>query len=670
MKRPYTKKSEYWKTRKAAAAPIVQAVAQTPAQPIAAVPLKSPTIENLEFGGSSFEGDLSGRGGQEVVVARRTSSGEKDEYTSSSLFLLKDSNSKAHLAAMPLPYEYTEDGADIQETIELCQRAYANVAIFTNSINLMAEYSNGDYKVTGGTAKSKKFVKNWLAKFANIEELKEKFYLEFWRSGNVFVYRVVGSGSKEAFEVTDQDIKTERVSLPVKYVFLNPASIVLRNPVNGDQLFFKRISEYESAKARDPESFARQLIDTQNAEKDIGGAFRSKGIKLLPLDDTKIVYKSAKRMDYEPFAIPFGYPVLDDINLKLEMKSMDKAISRIIAKSLLLVTMGTDTDKGGVNPKNIAAMQTLLKKDAMGRALVSDYTTKAEFILPDLKKVIFKEKYDVVNEDIKDGLSSLLFGTEAKYGNVQTKAIIFVKRMEPAIKAFEAFINKEIEVACAAAGLIKPPTVKMCRVDIQNQAEIQKIAMRLLELGVVVPEDAVEMIQNGKFPDGETLVDKQGEFVKQREDKKFNPLAGGVPMFEAPVSAVAGPKAGAPTAAPKAGTGRPKAKTMASVTLEDLTFVAKKATELETHILDTMKTKIGAANEALASELSEAIVQSKPVEEWIATASSCLESPEKMDLLVPDENIAKASMEHGCTDYEAAIFTHAQKNFLKNAKSV
>lgn len=669
MTRPYTKKSEYWQTRKAAATPVVQAVAQTPAQPIAVAPLMSPAIPDIGFGGSSFEGDLSGRSGQEVVVARRTSSGEKDEYTSTSLFLLKDSNSKAHLAAMPLPYEYTDDGADIQETIELCQRAYANVAIFSNSINLMAEYSNGDYKITGGTAKSKKFAKNWLAKFADMEGLKEKFYLEFWRSGNVFVYRVVGSGSKEAFEVTEQDIKTDRVSLPVKYVFLNPASIVLRNPVNGDQLFFKRISEYESAKAREPENFARQLIDTQNSKKDIG-EFRSKGIKLLPLDETKIVYKSAKRMDYEPFAIPFGFPVLDDINLKLEMKAMDKAISRIVTKSMLLVTMGDQPDKGGINPKNLAAMNLLLKKDAMGRALVSDYTTKAEFVLPDLKQVLFKEKYDVVNEDIKDGLSSLLFGTEAKYGNVQTKAIIFVKRMEPAIKSFEAFINKELEIACAAAGLIKPPTVKMCRVDIQNQAEIQKIALRLLELGVVVPEDAVEMIQNGKYPDGETLADKQTEYVKQREDGKFNPLTGGVPMVEAPDSGDASPKAGAPTAAPKAQTGRPKTKTMASVTLKDLAFVAKKATELETHILDTMKSKLGAANEALASELSEAIVQSKPVEEWVATASSCLESPEKMDLLVTDENVAKTSMEHGCTDYEAAIFTHAQKNFLKNTNNV
>ena len=41
-----------------------------------------------------------------------------------------------------LPYSYAMDGVNVREAIELCQKAYANVAVFRNSIDIMSEFSN------------------------------------------------------------------------------------------------------------------------------------------------------------------------------------------------------------------------------------------------------------------------------------------------------------------------------------------------------------------------------------------------------------------------------------------------------------------------------------------------------------------------------------------------
>jgi len=67
-----------------------------------------------------------------------------------------------------------------------------------------------------------------------------------------------------------------------------------------------------------------------------------------------------------------GYPVLEDINAKAEMRKMDMAVTRTTQQAILLVTMGTDPDKGGVNQKNLEAMQALFQNESVGRVLIAD----------------------------------------------------------------------------------------------------------------------------------------------------------------------------------------------------------------------------------------------------------------------------------------------------------
>ena len=153
----------------------------------------------------------------------------------------------------------------------------------------------------------------------------------------------------------------------------------------------------------------------------------------MELDPDRLLYSFYKKQDYEPFAIPFGFPVLDDINWKMELRKIDQAIVRTVENVILLITMGNEPDKGGINPHNLKAMQELLKNESVGRALVADYTTKAEFVIPDLKKVIGTEKYAIVNEDIREGLQNVIVGNE-KFANTQIKAEIFLERLKESRK--------------------------------------------------------------------------------------------------------------------------------------------------------------------------------------------------------------------------------------------
>ena len=51
---------------------------------------------------------------------------------------------------------------DVADTIVLCQKAYYNISIFRNTIDLMSEFSSDDLYLTGGNKRGRDFFNAWL----------------------------------------------------------------------------------------------------------------------------------------------------------------------------------------------------------------------------------------------------------------------------------------------------------------------------------------------------------------------------------------------------------------------------------------------------------------------------------------------------------------------------
>ena len=68
-----------------------------------------------------------------------------------------------------LPYQYAIDGVNVRDTIELCQKAYANIAVFRNAIDTMADFANSQVYLEGGSAKSREFISAWFKKIKILE---------------------------------------------------------------------------------------------------------------------------------------------------------------------------------------------------------------------------------------------------------------------------------------------------------------------------------------------------------------------------------------------------------------------------------------------------------------------------------------------------------------------
>ncbi len=73
---------------------------------------------------------------------------------------------------------------------------------------------------------------------------------------------------------------------------------------------------------------------------------------------------------------------------------MDMALSKTIEQVILLVTTGDKPDQWqkGTNPRNLERLQSIFKNQTIGRVLVADYSTKAQWVIPDLKELLGNAK--------------------------------------------------------------------------------------------------------------------------------------------------------------------------------------------------------------------------------------------------------------------------------------
>lgn len=678
-KRKYTKRSDYWNK------------------------FNGGTIDNLleandqtlpETAGDSFY-EYASSASEPSVSNRRVQYSDHTTTRRNAVTRKVKSDKYINIRAGLLPYDYSSDGVNVRDTIELCQKAYANVAIFRNAIDIMAEFSNSPIYLEGDNEKSKKFIDGWLKK-VNIWGIKDQYFREYYRSGNIFLYRIDGKFSSQDllklnYVYASQTLKPGEI--PVKYILLNPYDIVKdKTTAFQDGVYKKVLSEYELEKLREPKSEEDKKVfdslDPETKEKVKKGTFTQEGLK-VKLDPEKLIYSFYKKQDYEPFAVPFGFPVLDDINWKLELKKIDQAICRTVENVILLITMGAEPDKGGVNPNNLKAMQELFKNESVGRALIADYTTKAQFVIPDLNKVLGAEKYKIVNEDIKEGLQNIIVGSE-KFSNTQVKAEIFLERLKESRNAFlNDFLQPQIKEVCRNMGLKSYPIAKFEEIDIKDEVQFHRVITRLLEIGILTPEQGIKSMQTGLYPNPKDLSQVQEEYIEQREKGFYNPLVGGIPMIESVQSekdrdlqedqmeqqtqmqkesikkqnetSNNTPKApGRPN-----GTKEIPLEAAEKYGTKNVQQTIYKIEDLQQHAIAKFREEKGIEdiNEGhmnLINQLCESVVCSKESQQWKRTITSCIKNVDKIGDLSVINEILDIGAEHELTNYPSAILYHSR----------
>jgi hypothetical protein len=520
---------------------------------------------------------------------------------------------------------------DVRDAVILCQKCYYNFAIFRNVIDLMTEFSVNNIFYRGGSEKSCRFFEALFDKI-NIWDVQDRFFREYYRSGNVFVYRFDSKVKPEDIKNITKvfgaaGLNVEPMMVPANYTILNPAEIHMTGTANfAFGYYHKMLTEFEVARLKLPKTEEDvQIFNSlpEQAQKEIKQGNKN---VMIPLDPNKIAMVFYKKQDYEPFAVPMGYPVLESINAKEEMKKIDMAIARTMQQIILLVTTGNEPDKHDINPKNLEAFRQLFANQSVGRVLVADYTTKAEFVIPNIGDLLTPEKYEVLERDINVGLNNI-FASDEKFANQAQKVEIFVARLQQGRQAFlNNFLIPEIKRIAQSVGLKNYPTPYFEDIELKDNTNYAKIYARLMELGLLTPEQGFKAIETNTLPDYRTMEEEHKAYKDQRDKGLFEPLIGGKKEGEAgaPGGAAVGPK---------------KVSPMGSKASEDK-FGIKKVKEhmilaqsLEEQIVDLVKRKdkikrLNKTQKEAVAQLTNLIIANEEPENWVKSINSYVENPE------------------------------------------
>lgn len=433
---------------------------------------------------------------------------------------------------------YGRSSISVRDAVILCQKCYYNFATFRNIVDTMTEFSVSNVFFRGGSRKSREFFDAYFKK-VGLWDLQDRFFREYYRSGNVFVYRFDSKVSKDDVKKITQtfgksilpELKIDELYLPSRYTIINPADVQLQGNLNfSTPRFHKVLTDYELERIRNPKT--DEDLEVYNSLDDeskklVKKKRPSKTSLYIPLDPDKLAAIFYKKMDYEPFAVPMGYPVLEDINFKYEMKKMDMAIARTMQQAILLVTMGNEPEKGGVNHENLKKMQNLFGNESVGRVLIADYTTKAEFVIPQIGQLLDSKKYEVIDRDINIGLNNIFVGGE-KFANQTAKVEVFISRLAQGRRAFvNHFLLPEIKRISKSLGFRSFPTPYFEEFELKTSSETLRVYTRLMELGILTPEEGIKALETNRLPNKDESLESQEEYKELRDKGYYEPIAGG-----------------------------------------------------------------------------------------------------------------------------------------------
>jgi hypothetical protein len=579
--------------------------------------------------------------------------------------------------------KYTSN-VSIRDAIILCQKAYYNFSVFRNTIDLMTEFSCSPIYFTGGNAQSKKFFEAW-ANRVNLWRLQDDFYREYYRSGNVFLYKLNAVFNREDMAaITDVLTAAKEKEVPIKYIILNPADIQSIGSASFiSPRYVKVLNDFEmqvltNPKTDEEKKIAEKIQEFGQLQETVKTA-QSQTYLVFYLDPDRVKAVFYKKQPYEPFGVPMGFPVLQDINWKQELKNIDMAISRTIQQSILLVTMGND-EMGMPTAKQINNLKAIFQNESVGRILVTDYTTNAKFVIPEVDKLLDPKKYQIVNEDIKNGLNNILVGDE-KYANSSTKVEMFLARLKHAREVFlNEFLLPEIKFIGEQLGFKSIPTPRFKDADFRDDPNLARIYSRMMEIGVLTPEEGITALETGRLPLPEESLQSQKKLHEYHEEGLYQPLlnnpnlivpqTGKVELGQQPQTTQqktggAGGMAGRP---PGGGTkksvnnvGRIGKKISAQDVANNLARFDLLEGSIENYLKEKFnKKKLAKEQKEIVKEIAETIAINESPENWIESIATYINQPVQVN-----DNLAEVqeiSERHGVDVKTAILLMHSQIN--------
>lgn len=262
-----------------------------------------------------------------------------------------DTNTSGRPGLTRSDYDYFRPDEAVPRDLKLILRKaediYQRVGLVKNVIDLMGDFASQGIRLVHKNKRIERFYRQWFKKVRG-KDRSERFLNNLYKTGNVVINRQTGKLSLKVadnlykvvaspdLQINDiEEFKIEKREIPWTYTFIDPFFVdVAAGPLSS----FVQVKNYElilPAQLRklvnNPKTESEKNV-VNNLPPQILEAAKSK--KPYPLDPNKTLVFHYKKDDWQSWAYPMVYSIMDDITviekLKLaDMSALDGAISNI-----------------------------------------------------------------------------------------------------------------------------------------------------------------------------------------------------------------------------------------------------------------------------------------------------------------------------------------------------
>mgnify|MGYP003133480467 FL=1 len=422
--------------------------------------------------------------------------------------------------------------------LRMCMEAYDKVGIIRNVIDLMGDFAVQGMTIVHPNKNIERFYRKWFHQVCGVER-SERFLNYLYRCGNVIVKRRTAKVSKKkerelrraaAADMCMKEIEIKKREIPWQYDFLNPLAVqVKQDPLDS----FSGTPRYVLNLSK---STYQALTQSNNLDANVFNQLPfdlltklKQGDRFIDLDPNKIALFFYKKDDWNLWANPMIYAILDDVMMLEKMKLADLAALDGAISNIRLWKLGDLEQKILPTKAAINKLRDILASNVGGGTM--DLVWGPELDFKESNSQVYKflgaEKYQPVLTSIYAGLGipPTLTGanTSGGYSNNYVSLKTLIERLNYGRDLLTQFWSQEIKIVQKAMGFRFPAEMHFDSIILSDEASEKQLLIQLADRDIVSHETLLERF--GEMPNIEKIRVRREE--KERENDMLSPNKAG-----------------------------------------------------------------------------------------------------------------------------------------------
>ena len=414
--------------------------------------------------------------------------------------------------------------------IKMCMDAYDKVGIVRNVIDLMGDFGCQGINIVHENKSVEKFYQQWFKK-CNGKERSERFLNNLYRTGQVFVYKSYAQITPEIKTymkslANDVKLKVPDISksiVPWRYNFLNPLNVGMKD---GTINLFLGVKNYELTANTFFDNFKDGGVPKRMLESmppNVRRAIKD-GKKKIALEEDRLSTFYYKKDDWQQWAHPLTYAILDDIIMLEKMRLADLSALDGAISNIRLWTLGNLDHKILPNKAAINKLRNILASNVGGGTMELVWGPELSYTESNSQvyKFLGSEKYQSVLNSIYAGLGvpPTLTGMAGQSGGFTNNFIslkTLVERLQYGRDQLTKFWEAEIEYVRKAMGFRKAAHVTFDQMSLSDEASEKNLLIQLADRDIISHETVLERFK--EIPQVEKM--RLQRELKERDREKL-----------------------------------------------------------------------------------------------------------------------------------------------------